>query len=175
MKTFILLFLASLPLNASAQLEWRLSIKLVADTNNSPPPNAFINLSNEVLTANQLLATYGRGYRFQLTEILTLTGLSQWYNIQARNNSNKLALQAAARANPPLYAYRTNAINVYVVNGSSGICSFASNGDDIILVGANVYRTILIHECGHYFNLFHTHQGEQSLDSTGSACTNANP
>lgn len=172
MRTFIFLLIASLPFGASAQLEWRLSIKLIADTNNNAPPNAFVNISNEVLIANQLLDSYGRGYRFRLNEILTLTGVSQWYNMQARNNSNKLALQAAARANPSLYAYRTNAANVYVVNSFSGVCSFPGDGDDIILLGANAYRTLLLHESGHYFNLLHTHNTEQFLNSDNSNCTN---
>ena len=54
MKTLLLL-LALLPLSASAQLQWRLSIKLIADANGNPPPNAAQNLTNEVLVANQLL------------------------------------------------------------------------------------------------------------------------
>jgi hypothetical protein len=106
--------------------------------------------------------------------LLTLTGVSQWYNVQARNNSNKLVLQAAARTNSSLYAYRNNAINVYVVNDISGVCSFPP-GDDIVLVGANAYRTLLLHECGHFFNLRHTHNTERFENFDGSTCTNADP
>jgi hypothetical protein len=161
---------------AVGQIQWRISIKLIADSGGNPPPDGFRDgftiISNEVRLANQLLATYGRGYQFRMTEILTLTGVSQWYNIGARNNSNKLALQAAARANPALYALRDNAINVYVVNSSSGVCSFASDGDDIILVGANAYRTLVFHECGHFFDLIHTHEGEDFRNADNSSCTN---
>ena len=173
MKTLLLL-LALLPLSASAQLQWRLSIKLIADANGNPPPNAAQNLTNEVLVANQLLTNYARGYSFQINELLTLTGVSQWYNITARNNSNKLALQAAARANPSLYAYRNNSINVYVVNSTSGVCSFPP-GDDIVLVGANAYRTLLLHECGHFFDLRHTHNTETFENGDGSPCNNPAP
>lgn len=168
----LLLLLFLLPLSASAQLQWRLSIKLIADASGSPPPNAALNYSNEIFTANQLLTNYARGYSFQLTELLTLTGVSQWYNVQARNGSNKLALQAAARANPSLYAYRNNAINVYVVNGISGVCSFPGDGDDVILVGASAYRTLLLHELGHFFSLRHTHDSELYRNNDNSACTN---
>ena len=173
MKTFLALaaLLLVAPL-AHAQLEWRISVKLIADSGGNPAPNAFNNISNELVLANQLLDGYGRGYRFDTTEILTLTGVSQWYNIQARNNSNKLALQAVARANPSLYAWRNNAINLYVVNSISGVCSFSGDGDELILVGANAYRTLVLHECGHYFNLNHTHVAEQFLNANNSACTN---
>lgn len=172
MKRLLLLAALLAPVLAQGQIQWRLSLKLVADANGNPPPNAGLNLSNEVRIANQLLTNYGRGYSFQLVEMLTLTNISQWYNVQARNNSNKLALQAAARANPSLYAYRSSAINVYVVNSSSGVCSFAGEGDDIILVGATAYRTLLLHECGHFFNLLHTHNSEQFQNSDGSPCLN---
>ena len=158
---------------AQAQLEWRISVKLIADSGGNPAPSAFVNISNELVIANQLLDGYGRGYQFDTTEILTLTGVSQWYNIQARNNSNKLALQTAARANPSLYAWRNNAINLYVVNSISGVCSFPGDGDELILVGANAYRTLVLHECGHYFNLNHTHDNEQYLNANNSLCTNA--
>lgn len=174
MKKLLCIITLLAPLVASAQLQWRLSIKLIADSNNNPAPNAAQNYTNEVTTANQLLDSFERGYRFQIAELLTLTGVSQWYNIQARNNSNKLALQAAARVNPSLYAYRNNAINVYVVNDISGVCSFPP-GDDIVLVGANAYRTLLLHECGHFFNLRHTHNTERFENSDGSTCNDPSP
>jgi len=171
-----LIFLAALALVAplaQAQLQWRISVKLIADGAGNPPPNAFNNISNEIVLANQLLDNHGRGYSFVMTEILPLTGVSQWYNIQARNDSNKLALQATARANPATYAWRNNAINLYVANSFSGVCSFPDSGDELILVGANAYRTLVLHECGHYFNLIHTHENEQFLNPDNSACTNA--
>ena len=161
-----------LALPAQAQLQWRISVKLIADASGNPAPKAFNNISNELVLANQLLDSYGSGYSFDITEILTLTGVSQWYNIQARNNSNKLALQAVARANPGLYAWRNNTINLYVVNSTSGVCSFSGDGDELVLVGANAYRTLVLHECGHCFNLLHTHQNEQFLNADNSACTN---
>ena len=172
MKKLLFLALLLAPFLAQAQLGWRISVKLIADAGNNPPPNAFNNISNEIVLANQLLDGYGRGYQFAITEILTLTGVSQWYNIQARNNSNKLALQAVARANPGIYAWRNNTINLYVANSSSGVCSFPDDGDELVLVGANAYRTLVLHECGHFFNLIHTHQNEQFLNANNSPCTN---
>ena len=55
------LLLLALP--AQAQLQWRISVKLIADVNGNPAPNAFNNISNELVLANQLLDGYGRGYR----------------------------------------------------------------------------------------------------------------
>ena len=172
MKKLLFLALLLAPMLGQAQLEWRISVKLIADVNGNPPPSAFNNISNEIVLANQLLDGYGRGYQFAITEVLTLTGVSQWYNIQARNNSNKLALQAVARANPGLYAWRNNTINLYVANSTSGVCSFPDDGDELVLVGANAYRTLVLHECGHFFNLIHTHENEQFLNANTSPCTN---
>lgn len=173
MKTFF--FLTALVLLAPlahAQLQWRISVKLIADANGIPATNAFNNISNELALANQLLDDHGRGYRFAVTEILTLTGVSQWYNVQARNNSNKLALQVMARANPGAYAWRSNTINLYVANSFSGVCSFPDDGDELVLIGADAYRTLVLHECGHFFNLIHTHQNELYQNAVGATCTN---
>ena len=114
---------------ASAQLRWRVSVKFILNSSGNRPSTGIINTDEEVETqinnANEFLRSYGRGYQFQLTEIVDLSGVSQWYG---SDREDKDALEIAAEANKTLYAYRDNAINIYI-NGNSGsaICSIPSS------------------------------------------------
>ena len=165
--------LGLLPLQAEAQLRWRISVKFILNASGNRPPSGILNTDQEVQdqidNANAVLASYGRGYQFQLTEIVDLSGVSQWYD---NPRDDKDLLEAAAEADKTLYAYRDNAINVYI-NGNSGsaICSFPPT-DDIIFMGQGSRSTSIFHESGHYFNLSHTFNGQQDLNSNGTACTN---
>jgi hypothetical protein len=161
------------PSGAPAQLRWRMSVKFILNASGNRPSSGVINTDQEVQdqvdNANAVLRSYGRGYEFQLIEIVNLAGVSQWYN---SDRDEKDALEAAAEANKALYAYRDNAINVYI-NGNSGsaICSFPP-GDDIIFMGQGSRTTSIFHESGHYLDLRHTFQGETFQNSNGTACTN---
>jgi hypothetical protein len=161
------------PATANAQLRWRISVKFILNSSGNRPSSGVVNTDQEVQdqvnNANAVLRSYGRGYEFQLTEIVDLAGVSQWYTT---DRDEKDALEAAAEANKALYAYRDNAINVYI-NGASGsaVCSFPP-GDDIIFMGQGSRTTSIFHEAGHYLDLRHTHQGEVYQNSGGSNCTN---
>ena len=161
------------PVTATAQLRWRVSVKFILNASGNRPSSGVINTDQEVQdqvnNANAVLRGYGRGYEFQLTEIVDLSGVSQWYSV---DRDEKDALEAAAEANKSLYAYRDNAINIYI-NGNSGsaVCSFPP-GDDIIFMGQGSRTTSVFHEAGHYLDLRHTHQGEVYQNSNGSVCTN---
>jgi len=59
-------------------------------------------------------------------------------------------------ANPPLFGYRANAVNIYINNfATSGSCSRPANGTTTFL-GRNIYRALVAHEVGHFFDLCHT-------------------
>jgi hypothetical protein len=160
---------------ALGQLQWRISVKFILDANGNMPAGGNMTtlaaVTNEIATANQILDGTGRGYRFQLIEILALINVSQWFNVDVF--ANKTALESAAESNPTTYAWRTTAINVYI-NGNptnSAVCSFPSTGDDVIFVGQNSLLPVLIHEVGHFHNLYHT-QGQFCAGCTGAgACT----
>jgi hypothetical protein len=190
MKTRILLLcfvaLGFCALPATAQIQWRISVKFILGSGNMMPTNSdgfdasSVNLISRqavidnINFANQLLDRTGRGFRFNLTEIQDVTGAEGFFNASARSLANKEALEAAATANAASRAqffWRDDAINVYINNTSSGICSFVGQGN-IVFTGSAAYDTLILHECGHFFDLFHTHNSEQFRNANGTACTN---
>lgn len=173
---------------ASAQIQWRISVKFILGAGGQAPTNTSTNFgvsginftSRQAVTdninfANQLLARTGRGFRFNLTEIQDVTGAEGFFNQSARSLANKVALEAVANSNAASRAqffWRDNAINVYINNTSSGICSFVGSGN-IIFAGSASYDALILHESGHFFNLFHTHNTERYRNSDGSTCESA--
>ena len=147
------------PQDASAQLVWRVSVKFILNASGNRPASGGINTDTEVQAqidlANQILDAHGRGYRLQLTEIVDVSGVSGWYSAEI-NSANKSALELAAEAAPTTYAWRNNAINIYI-NGDDGsaICSFPP-GEEIIFVGQNPRTTTFLHEIGHFMDCCHT-------------------
>lgn len=164
--------LANLTLVARAGLEWRVSVKIILDADDRRPCNGdphdtdcrrhtddliyemFEDVSAHVLSS--------RGYSVRVTEIVPLWGVSQWFNAPVTGATNH-DLRAAAMAAPGTYAYRTNAINVYILNTrepGGGVCSFNSSTDpgqdDIIILGQTGSLSVTMHELGHYFGLCHT-------------------
>lgn len=175
-KLLTLLALALLAPMAQAQIEWRVSVKMILDANeNRPPTGNFITdeqVSNTVRRANEILDATGRGYRYKLTEITNAAGISRWFNSDRTNSTD---LEAAAESSKFFYLYRDNAINVYI-NGWDGtaICSYPHSPDgsnDIIFMGQGSFLTSFAHEAGHYFDLRHTFEGEAFLNSDNSPCT----
>jgi hypothetical protein len=168
-----------------AQIEWRISVKFILGPSGQRPSNsgcfggsgvALVDnnaVINNINYANQLLDRTGRGYRFRLTEIQDVSGWSSFFSIAARDAGNKAALEAVATSNATTRAqffWRTDAINVYINNTSSGYCSFPGSGN-VIFAGSCAYDTLIIHESGHLFNLSHTHDTEQFRNSNGTACS----
>ena len=176
MKTHLLLLpLAALLLAtpARADLQVRISVKFILGSSGQRPSNytggfgtSSIGLTNNqaiidnIAYANELLRRAGRGYQYTLTEIQDVSGWSSFFNIPARNGPNKNALEDVATSNATTRAqffWRDNAINVYINNTSSGVCSFPDDGYSAIFIGSLAYDTLIIHESGHYFNLYHMH------------------
>jgi hypothetical protein len=174
---------------AQAQLRVRVSVKFILGSSGQRPSvgGGGFGSSSYALTsdsavisninyANELLTQMGRGYQYQLTEIQDVSGWSGFFSISARDQGNKEDLEAVATSNATTRAqffYRSDAINIYINNSSSGYCSFPGGGT-IIFAGSQAYDTLLIHEMGHYMSLAHTHAGEQFRDSDNSSCSAAN-
>jgi hypothetical protein len=150
---------------ARATVYWRVSVKIILDANGDGPTatNEFnysteARIRQEFEEYNKLLGRMGWGYKLQLTEVLRLSGISQWFNVNARDGEQRAELEIQAKLHPGQYAYRPNALNIYVNNTSSG----TSGGHlpligDVIFAGANGYWSLLLHEIGHGMGLCHTH------------------
>lgn len=193
MKTRILFFPVAVALwlpalSGHAQIQWRISVKFILGASGQMPTNSngfsgnSVNLTNRQAVidnfnlANQLLDRTGRGFRFNLTEIQEVSGASGFFMLSARSEPNKVALEAVATSNATSRAqffWRDDAINVYINNTSSGICSFVGSGN-IIFTGSASYNTLILHECGHFFDLLHTHNSEQYRNSNGTTCSSTN-
>lgn len=158
---------------AHAMVEWRISVKIFRDAaGNLPSATNTFNYSTparirqEFTDYNRWLDRMGRGFRFQLTEIVELSGsdgaggnLSRWFNVDARNGENRSDLEVQAKLHPGIYAYRPSGLNVYVNGTSSGVAAGAHLPllGDVIFAGAGGYWTLIWHEINHALGLCHTH------------------
>ncbi|HEY3267447.1 MAG TPA: M43 family zinc metalloprotease [Armatimonadota bacterium] len=123
-------------------------------------------IDDVVTSMNAMLATYGRGYRYQRVAILDVggigdtTGPSKWF-IQPPEGFKpdwQQTMDAEAHANKALYKWDDNAINIYSINAiHGGSAPFPGSYDLVAIGGATVsYDLLTIHELGHFFNLCHT-------------------
>ncbi len=173
--TLALLLMLLGPAAASAQIEWRVSVKFLLDAGGSRPATGNLNTNAEVQSqidlGNAALAATGRGYQLRLVEIVDLAGASAFSNMSCAAGDRD-ALDLIAHLQPSVYAWRSDAINVYVTHAScAGICSFPSNVSETIVLGQAANSTSLLHEIGHYMDLCHT-QGCPcgACDGGGGVC-----
>jgi hypothetical protein len=197
MKTFCLkncllwLVFGLAAVTARADITFRISVKAVLNPATGLRQSGVSDLvfSNTVVGMNDMLNGHARGYHLQwvgnaLINVGGLgqfnTGPSQYYDVDFVNDPDGDALkdefEANAIANPATYGWSSTAINIYIVRfggANWNVCSFPNH--QIILVngvaGYSTARTVL-HEIGHYFNLSHTFNGRQNLNSNGTSCTN---
>jgi hypothetical protein len=140
-----------------AQIEWRISVKFILDANGHRPTGGIIDTDQDVRdqidAANRLVTPFGRGYTYRLTEIVDLSGYSQYFSTDRETTSSNLL--SIANSNPASIAWRANALNYYI-NAADG----ANEGittSKLITMGHNVTRETFTHESGHYLGLCHTH------------------
>lgn len=167
--------------SARGQYIWlNLSFKAVLNPTNGLRAYSFTetNIDGAISRMNERLASYERGYRLRRVEpirnvggIGDFSGPSKWFNKDPRafyypnggmSYSNKIRMESEAKANAE-YFWNFNAINYYVIAGYSAIpaaagdCAFPSTGTELITLGTVDDALVMLHETGHYFELYHPH------------------
>jgi hypothetical protein len=148
----------------------RVSVKRVLSSSGARPTGGYGSTSSiaaAIDEANAALRASGASWELVLTEVVDTQAASSFYSMSASRIGN---LEAAAKASPSTYLWRSGAINIYVVDeitDAGGVCSFPPNSETIVINS----RGILgggrgwLHEIGHYFNLIHTHESDRILDT----------
>ncbi|MCI0699004.1 hypothetical protein L0337_44255 [candidate division KSB1 bacterium] len=156
-----------------------LSYKIILNPKNLARPNPYSQPGESVTDAmieeavaemNALLASYWRGYRFEVDEILEIGALGgfapdpgHWFDVDFVEVDKKHELInemiTTLINHPQPYAWRENAINIYINQATSGAKWRIKKFKDVIVMGADSVSAgwLLLHEIGHYFDLRHTH------------------
>lgn len=159
---------------ASGQtINLRMSVKVIVhpSTGAWPPDITAQVFTNAVAAANEWMASYCRGYRYQLMEVQAIGGPSQggtngpsrWYDLEFRGDPLRRQFFNLA-TNDTRYLLRFDQINIYVASG------FAKPGDsggampippgETNYIGGQIYADDgawwIVHELGHFFGLPHT-------------------
>jgi hypothetical protein len=160
----------------SAQtIDIRMSVKVIRHPTTGVRP---LGISNGMFyaaadNANVWKATYYRGYRFRITEIVDIggptqggtNGPSKWYGSDPRNYPEPWLTFQNDINTDARYQRRTDQVNFYITTGPSsdpgGACPIPPGETSYIACHGfvNDGPWWLNHELGHFFGLSHTHAG----------------
>jgi hypothetical protein len=150
-----------------------LSYKVLMNPTTGAFPKADMaqNIRNSVAEMNILARNNNAPFRFRQSEDLVSIGgpnfgniVNRWFNRTIQETATSVvAFENDAKSFPAAFAWRTNAINIYMTGvGWGGISSFpAGTNKEIVTIAVDVDSlfNIQLHEIGHFFNLLHTHHG----------------
>lgn len=151
----------------------RVSVKRVQNAAGALPTGTYgseAEITRVIGKSNDALRKSGANWILQLEEIVDTRAASAFYRFSSGSMGQ---FESDAKQDKAGFAWRDNAINIYVVDeitDAGGVCSFPAFGASRELITINS-RGILggsegwLHEMGHYFNLIHTHEGDQVLDT----------
>jgi choice-of-anchor C domain-containing protein len=154
----------------------RVSVKRVVGPSGTPHPRWSEATVENLLAEQNAYFGAASGLTFVLDEIVDVVDPrlpTPWYDMDIVATPWG-TFEVAAEADPCAFAWRTDAINLYLVGSLTasfgtlgGICSFpvaSPSGDDLVILApsppaiAAVWTEgrMLAHEFGHYFSLTHT-------------------
>ncbi len=151
----------------------RVSVKRVLSPSGALPTGNYgstTEIQRVIGKCNDALGRSGAAWTLVLAEVVNTQAASGFYSM---SSSEMGTLETNAKGNAAGYAWREDAINMYVVDeitDAGGVCSFPAFGISREVITINS-RGILggsegwLHEIGHYFNLIHPHEGDQVADT----------
>lgn len=171
----VVAFGAAGDVGSAQEIDVRLSIKYILDANGLRPPGTFstnASIQNTFTQVNQTLRRWNRGYQYIITEFQDVAGRDPFFNIDS--TLEYYSLEDTAEANAAAFSWRTDAVNIFIVNTSvvgGGAAAIPSNPNDagyeLVIFTVNVIPADVIwpHELGHHFNLYHTFNDDGVADT----------
>lgn len=171
------------------------SVKVIVDPATGQVPSTMNDalLRNSFADMNRWLANTWRGYRVRAVDLDArqnfkrigalndTSGPEKWYATDLKtDDAAKKMFENEAKANKSLYAWNDFAINLYFNNGGYSSSSYPSTGWDLVQSAyallvyeapsggfAERYKVAanLLHEFGHFFELYHTFDEDQMADT----------
>ncbi|MBM3977999.1 MAG: hypothetical protein FJ299_13555 [Planctomycetes bacterium] len=168
---------------AAQEIDVYVSVKWVLNSAGNRPLGLWDNeaaVQSAIEQTNQYAERMGRGYRYVVIEMENVSHAptSSWQYFDLYFDEFKL-LESTAKANAAAYFWRTNAVNIYIVNScdnSGGLAAIPSasscsgSQEEIVVFKVGMTPELLWpHELGHHFSMIHT------FDDDGCADTKFDP
>lgn len=155
--------------HADAVINVRLSYKVVLRGTDGQRPGGVTEagIDQAIADMNVLSQSFGRGYHFvRVDPVIDVGGEGEFqrpspgyycFREMFQDTVEHGNMLADAAANPEMYAWNPNAVNIYINNNNvAGTCVFPSRQLSIIGAQSSDSAEIALDEIAHYFNLCHT-------------------
>lgn len=150
------------PVSSAQDIRVRVSVKFILDDDDDRPTGFYGDPSNILAVfgdANRAMERYGRGYGFEVVEILDVAGHPEFYDVAHEGEYGVLTFQAPS---DPDFLWNSSAVNVYVVDSAFA----AKGGDPVMMISTSTIHINWLHELGHHFGLYHTFDPDDYVADT---------